>query len=144
MFHLPFLLNDDKAIEPTKAHLGDAGVDLFATHDQELFIGETTQVNTGLIFGIPFGYCGLILPRSSMGSRGIIIPNSPGLIDSGYRGEIKVLLLNLSNQPYRVKQGDKIAQMVIVQHERVTPQKVDELPVASDNRGVGGFGSSGK
>lgn len=144
MFHLPFILNNAEAVEPTKAHLGDAGIDLFATHDQELFIGETAEVNTGLIFGIPFGYCGLILPRSSMGGRGIIIPNSPGLIDSGYRGQIKVLLLNLSNQIYKVKQGDKIAQIVIVQYERVTPQKVEELPASFDNRGVGGFGSSGK
>ena len=144
MFYLPYIFNNTESVEPTKAHSGDAGIDLFSTHDATLYMGDTVAVNTGLIFGIPFGYCGLILPRSSMGKRGIIIPNSPGLIDSGYRGELKVLLLNLSNQIYKVNKGDKIAQLVIVQHERITPQKVEELPLPSDDRGVGGFGSSGK
>ncbi len=144
VFYLPYILSDSNGSEPTKAHEGDAGVDLCATEDVELYIGDTVAVDTGLIFAIPFNYCGLVLPRSSMGKRGIIIPNSPGLIDSGYRGEVKVLLLNLSNKIYKVKKGDKIAQLVIVQHERVTPQKVDELPPSFDDRGVGGFGSSGK
>lgn len=144
MFHLPYICNDTNFIEPEKAHEGDAGIDLFSTHDATLYMGDTVAIKTGLIFGIPFGYCGFVLPRSSMGKRGIIIPNSPGLIDSGYRGEVKVLLLNLSNQIYKVNKGDKIAQLVIMQHERVTPQKVDELPAPFDDRGVGGFGSSGK
>lgn len=144
MFHLPFILSDKDAVDPERAHAGDAGLDLAATQDETLYIGDTVAIGTGLIFGIPFGYCGLIIPRSSMGKRGIIIPNSPGLIDSGYRGEVKVLLLNLSNRIYKVNKGDKIAQLVIVQHERITPQKVEQLPPPMDNRGVGGFGSSGK
>lgn len=144
MFELPYIFNSEDALNPNRAHKGDAGIDLFSTHEQILYLGDTTAINTGLIFGIPVGYCGFILPRSSMGKRGIIIPNSPGLIDSGYRGEIKVLLLNISNEIYKVKKGDKIAQLVIVRHEQVTPQKVDELPPSFDNRGVGGFGSSGK
>lgn len=144
MFHLPYIFNDKNAEGPERAHRGDAGVDLFSTQDETLYIGDTVAISTGIIFGVPFGYCGLILPRSSMGKRGIIIPNAPGLIDSGYRGEVKVLLLNLSNQIYKIKQGDKIAQMVIVQHEQITPQKVEQLPAPVDNRGVGGFGSSGK
>lgn len=144
MFELPFTLTNSYDRSPERAHEGDAGLDLFASEPATLYMGYTNAVSTGVSVAIPFGYCGLILPRSSMGSKGIIIPNSPGLIDSGYRGEIKVLLLNVSNQIYTVDEGDKIAQLVIVQHERVIPNQVEELPASNDGRGVGGFGSSGK
>lgn len=144
MFHLPYKKTTENSLDPTRANEGDAGLDLFSCQSISLFPGETEMVNTGLTVAIHYGYCGLILPRSSMGRQGIIIPNSPGLIDSGYRGEIKVLLLNVSNKIYKVDEGDKIAQMVVVQYERVTPHEMEELPAAFDKRGAGGFGSSGK
>jgi len=144
MFHLPIILSNNNAVVPEVAHNGDAGLDLVACEDYTLYLGEVNSVSTGISIAIPLGYCGLVLPRSSMGKKGIIIPNAPGLIDSGYRGEVKVMLLNLSNNIYKIKKGDKIAQLVIVQHERVSLEEVNELPPSHDGRGVGGFGSSGK
>jgi dUTP pyrophosphatase len=79
-----------------------------------------------------------------MGAKGLIIPNSPGLIDSGYRGEIKVLLFNLKDSVYKINAGDKIAQLVIMRHEEVRPTELSNLPESQDGRGDGGFGSSGK
>jgi dUTP pyrophosphatase len=144
MFELPFVLSESQVFGPQRAHDGDAGLDLSSSFSAVIGKGQIVPVNTGVTVAIPFGYCGLILPRSSMGKKGIIIPNSPGLIDSGYRGEIKVLLLNLSGENYIVNSGDKIAQLVIMQHERVVPNQKEELPTSEDGRGVGGFGSSGK
>lgn len=144
MFHIPYKKINIHAQDPTRANEGDAGLDLFSSSPIMLYPGVTEMLETGIKVAIPFGYCGLILPRSSMGRKGIIIPNSPGLIDSGYRGEIKVLLLNVSNELYKVEVGDKIAQLVIVQHERATLQETEKLPASFDERGVGGFGSSGK
>lgn len=127
-----------------KAHDGDAGFDLLATEEVDLDPGEVKMVSTGLALAIPDGYCGLVLPRSSMGKKGIIIPNSPGLIDSGYRGEVKVLLLNLGKENYRVYLDNKIAQIVFVKYENFNAIEVPKLPQSHDGRGVGGFGSSGK
>jgi dUTP pyrophosphatase len=129
---------------PEKAHAGDAGIDLLSTEEVDLIPGEVTMISTGVAVAIPESHCGLVLPRSSMGKSGIIIPNSPGLIDSGYRGEVKVLLLNLTRENYRVRIDNKIAQLVIVRHEEVNPVEVPKLPHSQDGRGVGGFGSSGK
>jgi len=127
-----------------KAHDGDAGFDLLASEEVNLVPGEVSVVSTGMAMAIPDGYCGLVLPRSSMGKHGIIIPNSPGLIDSGYRGEVKVLLLNLTKENYRVYIDNKIAQLVIVKYENVNAIEVPKLPQSHDGRGVSGFGSSGK
>jgi dUTP pyrophosphatase len=144
LIELPIELLRDVSLMPEKAHDGDAGFDLLSVEEKDLRPGEVTMVSTGVAIAIPEGYCGLILPRSSMGKRGIIIPNSPGLIDSGYRGEIKVLLLNLSKEIYRVYLDNKIAQLVIVKYENVNAIEVPKLPESQDGRGVGGFGSSGK
>jgi len=144
LLELPIELLKDVSLLPEKAHVGDAGLDLLSTEEVLLRHGEVTMVSTGVAVAIPDGYCGLVLPRSSMGKRGIIIPNSPGLIDSGYRGEIKVLLLNLTKENYRVHIDNKIAQLVIARHENAIPVEVPKLPQSEDGRGVGGFGSSGK
>lgn len=141
---LPVELLRDVSLMPEKAHEGDAGYDLLSTEEADLRFGEVTSISTGVAVAIPEGYCGLILPRSSMGKSGIIIPNSPGLIDSGYRGEIKVLLLNLTKENYRVRIDNKIAQLVIMKCENVNAIEVPKLPESTDGRGDGGFGSSGK
>lgn len=144
MVELPIELTQDVSLMLEKAHTGDAGFDLLSAEEVDLIPGEVGVVSTGLSMAIPEGYCGLVLPRSSMGKRGIIIPNSPGLIDSGYRGEVKVLLLNLSKENYRVYIDNKIAQLVIVKYENVNAVEVPKLPESHDGRGIGGFGSSGK
>lgn len=144
MIDLSVELVKDMSVMLEKAHEGDAGFDLLATEEIDLAPGEVGVVSTGLAMAIPDGYCGLLLPRSSMGKKGIIIPNSPGLIDSGYRGEVKVLLLNLTKQNYRVYVDNKIAQLVFVKYENVNAIEVPKLPESQDGRGIGGFGSSGK
>lgn len=144
MIDLSVELVKDMSVMLEKAHEGDAGFDLLATEEIDLAPGEVGVVSTGLAMAIPDGYCGLLLPRSSMGKKGIIIPNSPGLIDSGYRGEVKVLLLNLTKQNYRVYVDNKIAQLVFVKYENVNAIEVPKLPESHDGRGIGGFGSSGK
>lgn len=144
MIDLSVELVKDMSVMLEKAHKGDAGFDLLATEEIDLAPGEVGVVSTGLAMAIPDGYCGLLLPRSSMGKKGIIIPNSPGLIDSGYRGEVKVLLLNLTKQNYRVYVDNKIAQLVFVKYENVNAIEVPKLPGSHDGRGIGGFGSSGK
>lgn len=144
MIDLSVELVKDMSVMLEKAHEGDAGFDLLATEEIDLAPGEVGVVSTGLAMAIPDGYCGLLLPRSSMGKGGIIIPNSPGLIDSGYRGEVKVLLLNLTKQNYRVYVDNKIAQLVFVKYENVNAIEVPKLPESQDGRGIGGFGSSGK
>jgi len=144
LFNLPIELLRAASLIPEKAHDGDAGFDLLSTEEVTLMPGEVIPVETGIALAIPSGYCGLVLPRSSMGKNGIIIPNAPGLIDSGYRGEIKVLLLNLTKETYRVHVDNKIAQLVIVKYEDADLLEVPKLPDSFDGRGAGGFGSSGK
>jgi dUTP pyrophosphatase len=141
---LDFQMLSDQAVLPTRAHQGDAGLDLHACEEAHIGPGERWQVGTGIAVEIPGGHAGLILPRSGMARRhGISLVNAPGLIDSGYRGEIKVLLLN--NDPaevFRVQPGDRIAQLVITPVVVVEPEAVDEL-IASE-RAENGFGSSGR
>jgi dUTP pyrophosphatase len=136
---LQFQLKHNYDKMPIRAHEGDAGIDLFAASPSTLFPGVVRAVSTGVSVAIPDGMCGLVLPRSSMGQGGIIIPNSPGLIDSGYRGEIKVLLKNISDDPYKIQRGDRIAQLVIM--PVLLPQFVDLWN--DTERGTGGFGSTG-
>ena len=133
----------DDAIIPTQAYDGDAGLDLAACERVELGPGERGVVGTGLAVAIPEGWAGLVLPRSGLAARhGLTIVNSPGLIDSGYRGELKVILLNTDRRaPFVVEPGMRIAQLVLVEAASVRLVEVDEL--TGSERGVGGLGSSG-
>lgn len=127
---------------PRHAHEGDGGVDLYATEPATLQPGERTMMPTGIAIAIPEGYAGLVVPRSGLAARqGISIVNAPGLVDSGYRGELKVILVNLGSEPVDVERGDRIAQLVIVGVETQEYVEVDELP--DSLRGEGGFGSTG-
>jgi dUTP pyrophosphatase len=134
---------DERAILPTRAHPGDAGLDLYALDATELGPGERASVSTGIAVEIPAGQAGLVLPRSGLAARhGIALVNAPGLIDSGYRGELRVLLLNTDRQrSFSVAVGDRIAQLVLVEVRTPAPIEVDELD--HSERGEGGFGSSG-
>lgn len=129
---------------PQNAHAGDAGVDLYAREDTVLAPqGGRALMPTGIAIAIPLGYAGFVLPRSGLAlHNGISVVNAPGLIDSHYRGELKVVLLNTdATRPYHVHRGDRIAQLVIQKVEDVTWVEVTELD--ANNRG-GGFGHSGR
>lgn len=129
---------------PSRAHQGDAGLDLYACESAHIGPGERWGVGTGVGVEIPAGHAGLVLPRSGLArDHGIGLVNAPGLIDSGYRGELRVLLLNTDPaETFRVEPGDRIAQLVIT--PIATPEPV-EAPALSDSvRGEGGFGSSGR
>ncbi|MDQ2896903.1 MAG: dUTP diphosphatase [Actinomycetota bacterium] len=140
---LRFARLDPRAQLPTRAHPGDAGLDLHALEAVTLAPGARASVPTGLAVQIPDGQAGLVLPRSGLAARhGVTIVNAPGLIDSGYRGELRVLLLNTDPQtPFAVQAGDRIAQLVLVVIEAPEPVEVGSL--TDSVRGVGGFGSSG-
>ena len=130
------------AVVPGRAYAGDAGLDLSACDRVELPPGERALVPTGLAVAIPDGYAGFVQPRSGLAARyGITIVNTPGLIDSGYRGEIKVVLLNTDRErTYVAEPGERIAQLVVLPVPAVAVREVDELP--GSERGVRGFGSS--
>jgi dUTP pyrophosphatase len=134
---------DERAQLPSRAYAGDAGLDLYALEPVVLEPGARASVATGIAVEIPNGCAGLVLPRSGLAARhGIALVNAPGLIDSGYRGEVKVLLLNTDREsPYEIAAGDRIAQLLIVRHEAPLIVEVDEL--AGSERAGGGFGSSG-
>lgn len=124
------------------AHPGDAGVDLRATEGVKLQAGERGLVPTGLAVAIPEGFAGFVQPRSGMAiKKGLGVLNSPGLIDSGYRGELKVIVINLSAGPLEIERGERIAQLVILPVPACSFEEVDELP--GSERGAGGFGSTG-
>jgi dUTP pyrophosphatase len=134
---------DERARLPTRAHDGDAGLDLYALEHVVLAPGERASVPTGIAVEIPPGQAGLVLPRSGLAARhGISVVNAPGLIDAGYRGEVRVLLLNTDRERrFELAAGDRIAQLVLV---RVELPEVLEVESLSDSaRGAGGFGSSG-
>lgn len=136
-------LLDPGVSPPASAHEGDAGLDLAARHAVVIAPGDRASVPTGIAVAIPNGYAGLVLPRSGHARRsGIGLVNSPGLIDAGYRGEIEVLLINHGHEPVRFEQGDRIAQLMIVEVPRVSWQQTDALPEST--RGDGGFGSTGR
>jgi dUTP pyrophosphatase len=141
---LPVAKLKDEAVLPTRAHEGDAGLDLYSCEAAHIGPGERWSVGTGVGVEIPAGHAGLILPRSGLArDHGISLVNSPGLIDSGYRGELRVLLLN--NDPaetFRVQAGDRIAQLVLVPIALAAP--VEAAVLADSARATGGFGSSGR
>lgn len=134
----------EDALVPTRAHAGDAGLDLYACEAAHIGPGERWGVGTGVGVQIPEGHAGLVLPRSGLArDHGIGLVNSPGLIDSGYRGELRVLLLNTDPaETFRVAAGDRIAQLVLVPIAIAAPVEVAEL--TESLRGSGGFGSSGR
>jgi dUTP pyrophosphatase len=141
---LPVAKLTENALLPTRAHAGDAGLDLYACEAAHLGPGERWSIGTGVAVEIPAGHAGLVLPRSGLArDHGISLVNAPGLIDSGYRGELRVLLLN--NDPaevFRIAAGDRIAQLVLVPVAIADAVEVPEL--AESMRGGGGFGSSGR
>lgn len=130
---------------PAYATPQSAGVDLRANVETPVTIGplERTLVPTGLYIALPAGYEAQVRPRSGLAAKhGITVLNTPGTIDADYRGEIKVILVNLSNEPFEIAPGERIAQMVIARHETAEWEEVDSLD--STERGAGGFGSTGK
>jgi dUTP diphosphatase len=142
VIELPILRLREEATLPERAYSGDAGLDLSACERVELGPGERAVVPTGLAVAIPEGYAGFVQPRSGLAARqGISVINSPGLIDSGYRGEIRVVLLNTdAEHTFVAEPGDRIAQLVVLSVPELELVEVDELP--DTERGVRGFGSS--
>ena len=142
MTELPIQRLRDEAVAPAQAYPGDAGLDLSACERVELGPGERAVVGTGLAVAIPEGYAGYVQPRSGLAAEhGITILNSPGLIDAGYRGELRVVLHNTDlKAPFVVEPGMRIAQLVVLPIPEFELVEVDELP--SSERGVRGFGSS--
>ncbi|HVE67908.1 MAG TPA: dUTP diphosphatase [Solirubrobacteraceae bacterium] len=142
--NLPVRRLTDAATLPTRAHEGDAGLDLYAAEAAEIAPGGRASVGTGIALETPAGHAALVLPRSGLAARhGIALVNAPGLIDSGYRGEVRVLLLNTDRDAaFAVAPGDRIAQLLIVPFAAAEPVEVAEL--AASRRGEGGFGSSGR
>jgi dUTP pyrophosphatase len=124
---------------PERAHYSDAGADLFAYEDLEIYPNEQKLVDTGIAIKISQGFAGFVYNRSSQGKKGITIPHSVGVIDSGYRDTIKVLLKNIGDDPYKITTGDRIAQLVIQKVELVGFKDIWN----DSTRGTGGFGSTG-
>lgn len=141
--HVPVTRLDPGLPLPSYAHPGDAGADLRTTVDVVLAPGERALVPTGVALALPDGYVGLVHPRSGLAARhGLSIVNTPGTVDAGYRGEVKVLLVNLDpHEPVELRRGDRVAQLVVQRVERVAFDEVDALPDSS--RGAGGYGSTG-
>ncbi len=143
MEELRFTKLSERATMPTRAHDNDAGLDLYAAEEAHIPIGARASVGTGLAIAIPEGLAGLVLPRSGLALKhGVTLLNSPGLIDPGYRGEVRVLLLNTDQKlDYHCQPGDRIAQLMLVPIATASPLQAHELD--SSTRGEGGFGSTG-
>jgi dUTP pyrophosphatase len=141
---LPVRILDPELTPPRYARPGDAGLDLLAAHAVTLKPGERAAVPTGIAVAIPEGYAGFVHARSGRALReGLALVNAPGLVDSGYRGELKVVLVNLDPvEPIHIERGDKIAQLVIQAVGSVVLEAVETLPPSE--RGTGGFGSTGR
>jgi dUTP pyrophosphatase len=142
VIELPIQRLNEAAVLPERAYLGDAGLDLAAAEAAELGPGERAVVGTGLAVAIPDGYAGFVQPRSGLAARhGLSVVNAPGLVDSGYRGEIRVVLLNTDlREPFSVEPGMRIAQLVVMPVPAVELVEATELP--ESQRGARGFGSS--
>lgn len=135
----------ETAVEPTYAHgaFEDAGMDLYSAEDAELQPQEWKSVRTGICIELPAGYEGQVRPRSGLARRhGLTLLNSPGTIDPGYRGELRVTLINLSKEPYVVRAGDRIAQLIVAAYASVKWSLAESLETS--RRGEGGFGSTGR
>jgi dUTP pyrophosphatase len=145
LLHVPYRRLVPEAGVPERAHLGDAGYDLRSVERVDLTPGSRALVRTGISVAIPEGYAGLVLPRSGLAVRhGISLVNTPGLIDSGYRGEIQVPLINHDREEtFLIEEGTRIAQLVLVRAAAAFFAEVEFLESATDGRGEGGFGSSG-
>jgi len=143
VIELPIRRLREDAVLPERAYAGDAGLDLAACERHELGPGERAVVGTGLAVAIPEGHAGFVQPRSGLADRhGISIVNAPGLVDSGYRGELKVILLNTDrSERFVVEPGMRIAQLVVLEVPELELAETNELPVTE--RGVRGHGSSG-
>ncbi|OFW63317.1 MAG: deoxyuridine 5'-triphosphate nucleotidohydrolase [Actinobacteria bacterium RBG_16_67_15] len=127
---------------PSHAHPGDGGVDLYARDGASLAAGERAVIATGIAIAIPHGYAGLVTPRSGLAARhGIGVVNGPGLVDSGYRGELKVILVNHGQETVHIARGERIAQLVVVAVVDQEFEVVEDLPAST--RGEGGLGSTG-
>jgi dUTP pyrophosphatase len=144
VIEIPVTRLRDDAILPTRAYAGDAGLDLAACERHEIGPGERALVGTGIAVAIPDGHAGFVTPRSGLASgSGITIVNTPGLVDSGYRGELRVILHNTDRlEAFVVEPGMRIAQLVVVPVSTGDVREVNELPASE--RGPGGFGSSGR
>jgi dUTP pyrophosphatase len=128
---------------PERAHPGDAGADLFSVEEVTIPAGERRDVGTGLALAIPWGYAGFVQPRSGLAFKhGIMVVNSPGLIDAGYRGEVRVSLYNSGKDSFVVRVGERVAQLVVQKVEDTAFVAMVDLPETV--RGEGGFGSSGR
>ena len=143
MEELRFIKLSEKATMPTRAHDNDAGLDLYTAEGARIPPGARVSVGTGIAVAVPEGLAGLVLPRSGLALKhGITLVNSPGLIDPGYRGEVRIALLNTDKTTdYQCKPGDRIAQLLLVPIATASPVEADVLDTST--RGVGGFGSSG-
>ena len=140
---IPLLKLDVDLPTPSHSHPGDGGTDLYSRIDAILSPRERQTVPTGIAVAVPDGYAGLVVPRSGIAaSHGIGVVNGPGLLDAGYRGEIKVILVNHGSEPFTINRGDRIAQLVVVPVAVQEFVEVDELPPS--RRGDGGFGSTGR
>ncbi len=144
MIEINIKLLDEDLPMPRYQHEGDAGLDLPSRVDYVLEPGERAMIPTGIAVAIPRGYAGFVLPRSGLASRhGIALVNSPGLVDSGYRGEMAIIMINTDKrEAFRIKRGDRIAQLIIQKVIEATTIQVNELDATS--RGAGGFGSTGQ
>jgi len=143
VIELPIRRLRPDAVVPSQAYAGDAGLDLAACDRVVLGPGERAVVGTGIAVAIPDGYAGFVLRRSGLAANhGVTVLNAPGLVDSGYRGELRVILHNTDrSEPFVVEPGTRVAQLVVQPVEGVRPNEVDELP--ESERGTGGLGSSG-
>lgn len=134
---------DGELPDPVAAHVGDAAVDLYAAVSVTIGPGERAVVPTGVAVAIPRGFAGLVLARSGLAARhGIGVVNGPGLVDSGYRGEIKAILINQGDDPFEITRGDRIAQLAVIPVAEAEFDIVEDLP--GTERGIGGLGSSGR
>ena len=142
MIELPIRRLRTDAVLPARAYAGDAGLDLSACERSELAPGERAVISTGVAVAIPDGYAGFVQPRSGLAAEhGVSVVNSPGLIDSGYRGEVRVVLLNTDrSRPFVVEPGMRIAQLVVLAVPELEPAEVESLPPSE--RGARGFGST--
>ncbi|WP_327105398.1 dUTP diphosphatase [Nonomuraea glycinis] len=129
---------------PSYAHPGDAGADLYAAEDAELLPGERAIIRTGVAIALPDGYVALVHPRSGLAARhGVTLVNAPGTVDAGYRGEIKVTMINTdAKESFRLRRGDRLAQLVFQRVDRAAFREVESLPASP--RGTGGHGSTGR